>query len=401
MSTGSYDVAIVGAGPAGCTAAKVATQHGLKTIVFDGRKQIGKPVQCGEFLPIPEELKNIFPNSARIARLADVPKKFITNRTSKLMLSSPSNHQFEFSLISNIIDRAKYDPYLAEQAEAEGAHIHLQTTVIRRTDSNLLILRNKSGRQIINAKVIIGADGAQSRIAQSIGASYQNKAHDLSPAIQFVMTNIECDPNTTEMYFGHQIAPGGYAWVIPKSETMVNIGLGFRRAFTFTSENAFSYLQRFISSHPANIQRMKKGKILRKSGAIIPMGGPLSKTYSDSVLLVGDAAGHVMASNGGGIPTALGGGELAGIAAAQHIHQNQPLCWYEAAWKTEFGEELSSALGILRIADKIMISDSLTDWCMRLAGPRYLQKLIRCRLPFPVRFASKTFVKLLALLSSF
>jgi len=98
MSTGSYDVAIVGAGPAGCTAAKVATQHGLKTIVFDGRKQIGKPVQCGEFLPIPEELKNIFPNSARIVRLANVPQNFITNRTSLLMLSSPSNHQFEFSL---------------------------------------------------------------------------------------------------------------------------------------------------------------------------------------------------------------------------------------------------------------------------------------------------------------
>ena len=399
MSKDSYDVAIVGAGPAGCTAAKVATQNGLKTIVFDGRKQIGKPVQCGEFLPIPEELKNIFPNSARIARLANVPKKFITNRTSQLMLSSPSNHQFEFSFISNIIDRAKYDPYLAEQAKTEGAEIHLQTTVIRRTESNQLILRNKSGRQIINAKVIIGADGAQSRIAQSLGACYQNKIHDLSPAIQFVMANIECDLNTTEMYFGHQIAPGGYAWVIPKSETMVNIGLGFRRAFAFTSENAFSYLQRFISSHPANVQRMKKGKILRKSGAIIPMGGPISKTYSDSVLLVGDAAGHVMASNGGGIPTALGGGELAGIAAAQHIHQNQPLSWYEAAWKNEFGQELSSALDVLRVADKIIMSDNLTDLCMRLAGPRYLQQLIRCRLPFPVRFASKTFVKILAFLS--
>lgn len=399
MSTLSYDVAIVGAGPAGCTAARVAAQHDLKTIVFDSRKQVGIPVQCGEYLPTPEEMHDLLPNSPRVAQLVDIPKELITNQSSRLILASPENRSFEFRLVSNIIDRAKFDQYLASQAKDAGAQIKLQTTVLKRRNSNHLLIRNKSGRSTIKAKVVIGADGAQSRIARSIGVRYANKARDLSPTIQYVMTNVDHDPDITEMYFGRQIAPGGYAWVIPKDDSTVNIGLGFRHAFTNPSETAISYLHRFIYSHPANMDRMKNAKIIRKTGAIVPAGGPLPRTYSDSVLLIGDAAGHVMASNGGGIPTALGGGELAGLAATQYIQHRTPLSWYEESWKREFGQELISALDILRIADAVMVSDRLTDRCMRLAGPRYLQHLIRCRLPFPVKFASKTLVKFLALVS--
>ncbi|MFX1510318.1 MAG: geranylgeranyl reductase family protein [Promethearchaeota archaeon] len=399
MSASSFDVAIVGAGPAGCTAAKTAAKLGLKTIVFDSRKQIGIPVQCGEYLPVPEEMQDLLPNSPRVARLVDVPSAVITNRSSRLLLVSPNNRAYEFRLVSNIIDRAKFDQHLANQAIAAGAQIQLQSTVLKRTNANQLVVKNKSGRQTINAKIIIGADGTQSRIARSIGVRYENRSRDLSPTIQFVMTNIDCDPNTTEMYFGSQIAPGGYAWVIPKDEATVNIGLGFRPAFLKNSDTALSYLHRFINSHPANADRMKNGKILRKTGAIVPVGGPVTRTYFNSVLLVGDAAGHVMASNGGGIPTALGGGEVAGIAAAKHIQENMPLCWYEETWKKEFGQELGSALDILRIADRILTSDNLTNRCMQLAGPRYLQHLIRCRLPFSVKIASKTLVKILALVS--
>lgn len=399
MSTPSYDVAIVGAGPAGCTAARVVAQEGLKTIVFESRKKVGVPVQCGEYLPTPKEMHDLLPNSPRVAQLVDIPEQIITNRSSRLLLASPQNRSFEFRLVSNIIDRAKFDQYLADKAEDAGAQMHLQTTVLKRLNSNELIIRKKSGRSRIKARVVIGADGAQSRIARSIGVKYDDKARDLSPTIQYVMTNVKHDPDVTEMYFGRQIAPGGYAWVIPKNDSTVNVGLGFRQAFSEPSGTAISYLNRFIYSHPSNADRMKKGKILRKTGAIVPTGGPQPRTYADSVLLIGDAAGHVMASNGGGIPTALGGGELAGIAATQYIRQGTPLSWYEKTWKREFGQELMSALDILRIADAVMVSDRLTDWCMRLAGPHYLQHLIRCRLPFPVRFASKTLVKFLALVS--
>lgn len=400
MSTPSYDVAVVGAGPAGSTAARMVAKYGLNTILLDSRKQVGVPIQCGEYLPIPNEMLDLLPNSPRIARLVDVPKAVITNRSTRLRLFSPFCNEFEFKLVSNVIDRAKFDQYLAQQAEDAGARIQLGTKVLTRTSTNSLVLQNKTGRRRISAKVVIGADGVQSRVAKSIGVQYTNRARDLSPCIQYVMAGVDCDPRTTEMYFGNQIAPGGYAWVIPKNESTVNIGLGFRKPFASTFSTAFSYLQHFISSHPSIAPRMKNGKVIRKTGAIVPAGGPMTKTYSDSVLLIGDAAGHVMASNGGGIPTALGGGEIAGLATVQHLGEGMPLSWYEETWKKEFGQELLTALDILRIADAVMTSDKLTDRCMRLAGPRYLQHLIRCRLPFPVKLASKTLVKVLKLLSS-
>ena len=78
-----------------------------------------------------------------------------------------------------------------------------------------------------------------------------------------------------------------------------------------------------------------------------------------------------------------------------HLKEDLPLSVYEEQWRTEFGKELDTALRVLRVADIVMPSDAVTDICMRLAGGRYLEPLIRCRLPLPVELASKTLVKIL------
>ena len=125
------------------------------------------------------------------------------------------------------------------------------------------------------------------------------------------------------------------------------------------------------------------------------MGGPRRKTWTNNILLIGDAAGHVMASNGGGIPTALCGGTIAGDVASRHLRDGSPLSEYEYIWKNEYGKELETALRVLRVADTVMPSDTITDISMKLAGVRFLEPLIRCRLPTPVDIASKTLVKVL------
>ncbi|MHA2119526.1 MAG: geranylgeranyl reductase family protein, partial [Candidatus Thorarchaeota archaeon] len=221
---------------------------------------------------------------------------------------------------------------------------------------------------------------------------------ELCPSLNYVITEIECDPKTTEMYFGKQVAPGGYAWIIPKGDDIANIGFGMRRPFGAPEVPLKQYLRRFIQSHPLVSPRTKKSTIVSRVGAIIPVGGPVDRTYSKNAVLVGDAAGHVMASNGGGIPTALVGGEIAGEAVVSHLTDGASLGIYEETWSKEIGKELYTALRILRIADQVMPSDRITDQCMRLAGPRYLKHLIRCRLPVPVDFASRTLVKVLSYL---
>jgi digeranylgeranylglycerophospholipid reductase len=390
-----YDAIIVGAGPAGSVAAKVTAEHGLHTLLIDRRQQVGVPVQCGEFLPTPGECRNLLPNAPRIARLCRVPKALIVNRCATMRLISPLGSAFEFPLSAVVLDRAGFDQALAAGAARAGAEIMLGTTVLRRSQDNVLLVRKNGLHSELRSKVVIGADGPRSLVAASLGQDYQDDARDMALSIQYRMDGVDCDRQVVEMYFGRTIAPGGYSWIIPRSDHAANVGLGLRRPFCRGDVRLSSYLNRFVSCFPASAAHLRNATVQQRISANIPVGGPKTKTYSENAILAGDAAGHVMASNGGGIPTALGAGELAGLATIRYIEDNTPLSWYEATWRREIGRELTSALTVLRVADSAMSSDALTDVCMRLAGAHRLSELIRCRLPLPVYFASKSLVQVL------
>ncbi|MFW9925256.1 MAG: geranylgeranyl reductase family protein [Candidatus Thorarchaeota archaeon] len=390
----SFDVAVIGSGPAGSMTAKTAAENGHRTLMIDRRKIVGIPIQCGELIPTPREAKNLFPSSKRMPHAVHVPRKFITNRTSTIRLVSPSGRFFEFPFEAHIVDRGAYDQYLAENAQDAGAEVRLNTKLVSRNDTNNLVLKSRDSDNITTAKIVIGADGSRSKIAESLGSQYAHSEFDLSPSLQYVMENSDVEPTVVEMHFG-SVAPGGYAWVIPKGEGRVNIGFGMRRQLAKSEIPLRQYLNRFAYRNEHVTPMLTEAKIVSRVGAIIPVGGPLEKTWSSNVLLVGDAAGHVMASNGGGIPTALCGGLIAGETVSKHLESGISLSQYEKVWRNEFGKELDTALRVLRVADKVMPSDAVTDICMRLAGVRFLEPLIRCRLPPLVDFASKTLVRIL------
>ncbi len=390
--TQSYDVAVVGAGPAGSTVARIVAEQGFQTVVFDRRTEVGIPTQCGELIPTPSEARNLFPHSRRMPRAVQVPREFVTNKTQSIRLISPNGSSYEFPFEANIVDRAKFDQHLAQNAEDAGAEFFLSSTVMGRSNKNELTLKS-SGETLARASLIVGADGAHSIIGKSLGQHFVHSEEDLSPSLQYVMSCGDVDSSVIEMYFGGSIAPGGYAWVIPKGDGLVNVGFGMRRSIAHDDTPLRTYLNRFVFKTLAST--LKNAKIVRRVSAIIPVGGPLKKTCSKNVLLVGDAAGHVMASNGGGIPTALCGAEIAGDVITNNLMLDAPLYEYEERWRTEFGKELDTALRVLRVADTVMPSDAITDICMRLAGVRFLEPLIRCRLPLPVDLASKTMVRVL------
>ncbi|MFW9893546.1 MAG: geranylgeranyl reductase family protein [Candidatus Thorarchaeota archaeon] len=389
-----FDVVVIGSGPAGSMTAKIAAEKGHRILMIDRRKVAGIPIQCGELIPTPREAKNLFPSSKRMPYAVRVPPKYITNTTNSIRLVSPTGRFFEFPFEANIVDRGAFDKYLAETAQDAGAEVKQNTKLIHRSKMNRLVLKSRDSECNIDAEIVVGADGSRSKIAESLGPQYMHRELDISSSLQYVMENSDVDPSVVEMHFG-MVAPGGYAWIIPKGEGRVNIGFGMRKHFATDEIPLRQYLDRFAYRNSHVTPLLKDAKIMSRVGALIPVGGPLEKTWASKVLLVGDAAGHVMASNGGGIPTALCGGMIAGETISKHLKTGDSLSKYEKVWREEFGKELDTALRVLRVADTVMPSDAVTDICMRMAGVRFLEPLIRCKLPPLVDFASKTLVRIL------
>ncbi|NWF95859.1 MAG: geranylgeranyl reductase family protein [Candidatus Thorarchaeota archaeon] len=391
-----YEVVVVGAGPAGSTAARTVAEHGHSVLLLERRRRIGWPVQCGELLPARTEIERLLPESPRASRLCTPPAHTVTNRCRLLRLVSPLGSIAEFRFLHSVLDRSLFDQFLADRAVDAGAELCLETAAVNRSADNHIGLRIR-GREslVVSGRVVVGADGPKSLIATSIRSVYPNEDRDMSLSMQYVMRGVECDEDVTEMHFGSSVAPGGYAWIIPKGDEVANVGLGLRRAFSREGTLLRDYLNRFVKRNPNVSGMLARAKVVSRISAYIPVGGPTKRVHGPGVVLAGDAAGHVMASNGGGIPTALVAGELAGMAVSSHLKGGAPLSSYDAACRKEMGAVLEEALRVLRVADRVMRSDTVTDQCMRLAGPRFLQHLIRCRLPLPVALASKTLVRAL------
>ncbi|TXT55658.1 MAG: Digeranylgeranylglycerophospholipid reductase [Candidatus Thorarchaeota archaeon] len=397
MRDTDYDVAVVGAGPAGSTVAHMLAENGLHVALIERRKTIGVPIQCGEYFPTSTECADLFPYSSRAKRIACIPSRFVTNQTYWTHLVSPFGNRTRFRFKANIIDRKLYDKHLVDEAIDSGAELYLDSSVAKRSSSNKLKIRKGNSTRTLSARVVVGADGPNSMISRSIGNILDSSA--VSHSIQFVVKNTHCNPDVTEMYFGEQIAPGGYAWIIPKGDGRVNFGLGLRQHFNKFNTPLRVLLQHLMKHNPLISPLMRGGEIEQRVSALIPIGGPVGRTFSNNVLLVGDAASHVMASNGGGIPTAIIGGEIAAETILDHFSKSTPLSDYALRWTSEIGQTLSSAVAVRNIADSVLSNDIVTHICMSLAGPYLLESLIRCRLPFAVKLGSKILIPLTRILN--
>ena len=115
------------------------------------------------------------------------------------------------------------------------------------------------------------------------------------------------------------------------------------------------------------------------SGGYVPVEGPVARTAKENVLLAGDAAGHVMATNGGGINVSMICGRFAAEAAADHVLQGKPLERYETVWRAAVGTPLDRGRRIKHLADRFFGSDRLLEMAMILLGTRRMARAIRCQ----------------------
>ncbi len=347
------DLLVVGAGPAGSTAARYAAEAGLDVLLIDRKREIGTPVCCGEFNASPAVLAKALPNAPGLDELFPVDPGLIRQEIRGAVAVSPRGREYEFDLFGYTVDRDAFDRHLADAAVRAGAVLRSDTAFLGREGRQVTTSRGE-----VEARVVIAADGPLSRVCRSAGME-QNAA--LAPAITCRVDGEFGD--RIRLYFGNKIAPGGYAWIFPKLGC-ANVGLGVQKRGTPVPVLLRTFLARMGFA----------GRDVM--AGFVPISGPIRETIRENVLAVGDAAGHVVASNGGGIATAMICGRLAGLAAARHLLHGEPLVAYEREWRSAIGRELLAAARTKRMADPVLGSDFLLERTMSLLGGRGIADVV-------------------------
>jgi digeranylgeranylglycerophospholipid reductase len=356
-----YDVVVVGAGPAGSLAGRAAADGGARTLLLDHRRELGHPVQCGEFVPAPDELADLFECPDLIAGAFEIPANTTLRETHWMSCVSPYGHRFRFPLHGATVSRRAFDKALAYRAEGAGAELRFPLGVTGLAPDGV----RTTGGGVISARVVIGADGPLSTVGRAAGM--------VPPRTLFRMITATVDGTPGDdiaLYFGRD-APGGYAWAFPRSTDM-NVGLGV--ATLPRGRSLTDLLARFLD-------RQGLGPSREPTRWWVPLGPPPASLVRGAVALCGDAANLVMATNGGGIPTAMLSGWLAGRAAAQTARTGAPLSAYDDAWRRALFAPLDRAAKLWRKGDRIASLDPLLALGMRYIGASGLDEMMRLRRP--------------------
>lgn len=351
------DVLVIGAGPAGSTAAKHASMGGASVLLIDKKSEIGAPKRCAEGVSVGGlESLGIEPNPRWITKKLDGVRLVSPNGTDVWLTSD----KVELPEAGYILERKVFDKHMAMDAARAGSKIMVKTiaTGMEKTGDGYLVSAECMGRKFeIKARIVIAADGPESRVARWAGLNTATRPKDMESAAQFEMVGVEMeDNNCIEFYFG-SVAPGGYAWIFPKGDDIANVGLGVLS--TETDKSAYEHLVEFVESCPAT--RNAQPVELNIGGD--PVGGMPKELVADSLMVVGDAAGQVNPLTGGGIISGMTGGMLAGRVAAAAVSEGdvskKRLSEYERLCREEIGKEIDR---YLKVKDYMLtLSDSELD----------------------------------------
>ncbi len=368
------DVAVAGVGIAGTFTLRGLSKS-LNVVGIDKREKLGYPVECGEIIPTKKEMKTLLPDLDDYS-LFDLPKRFESNRTKEVHFILPNGKTFEIDFEFHVVERDRMIQTIAQESKHR---LMLKTRVKGLSRKKLVTEYNE-----IKAKVIVAADGPNSRIARSLNLPKR----EMSPAKQYVMKGVECDEDVVYMYIGRKISPGAYAWIIPKGEGIANVGIGFRPGFAEKGDTIVKALDRFVREYPFSSPLLKKAEVISSIGAVVPVDLPYDRAVYGNVLFAGDAASMVISHVGGGIPTSMVAGDVAARVINGFFNGETQLEEYDALWKRYLYQPLLNAHYLRKLWDRFSDSDEKIGKILGFASNSDMGKILRCRIPLKIKFLS-------------
>lgn len=333
----SFDIVIVGAGPAGSSAAYAAAQKGAKVALLEKENTVAQTVRTSgvtwidaikEF-SIPDDCYNPIKNYAFCS-----PNNKVTISNKEPMAA--------------VLDVRKTYRWLADEAQKKGAQLFLDTTVtdvIKDSDGKILGVSGTAGKEEVrfNSKIVIDASGFQSVVAKSLGLVTQWKRFGAGAEYEAVAENV--DPETWWLMVGQKYSPAGYAWIFPLGKNTVRIGVGVGKPES--NVDPTERLKQIMEERLGPIEALGKITTTEFHYGLIPNDGLSRKTVYDRLILVGDSAGQANPLVLEGIRYAIRFGRTAGEIAANAVASNdtseKSLAKYEEIWKKAILAKINSA----------------------------------------------------------
>ncbi|MDD1753107.1 MAG: NAD(P)/FAD-dependent oxidoreductase [Methanotrichaceae archaeon] len=319
-----YDIAVIGAGPAGSMAAKYAAKAGANVVLLEEHPQLGWPIECAGLIGWRALDEGELP-----------PDKFVLGGLKGATVYSPIGKKVSFKAQSPrawVVDRKLFDRSLALEAVRAGSDLRVKShvkSIFKSSSNNQIYVLTLAGNDKIEAKMVISAEGVKCNLARKAGIAPPEQI--LSGAQVEAPFQVE-DTEKVEIHLG--ASSGLFAWVIPLDEGSARIGL-------CTKERSCEWLRFFLRKK--TIQRRLLGSPVGLFVGGLPLG-PSRCTVANGLISVGDAAGQVKPTSGGGIYPGLVcakiAGNVAAVAALEGDCTAKRLLEYDMRWRAVLGHEL-------------------------------------------------------------
>ncbi len=331
------DVVVIGGGPAGLMAARTLAQCGHDAVVMEEHPEIGAPVHCTGILG--RDAFDELDLDTRVILAVAHSARFHATAGNTATIESDQVH-------AAIVDRRSFDVTLARRAEADGAEIRTATRV-----SQLVMERGRvrvftATGETLTARACVLACGAKYRFNQQLGLGLPKLF------VQSAQLDVAFPPlEHIEVHLDHRRLPGGFAWVVPfrdRGQSRVKFGL-------LGGEHAGAVFDDFSRRVAARVG-VDPSPWPRPRLRILPLG-PVRRTYANRLLAVGDAAGLVKPTTGGGIYYGLLSGRWAAETLDVALRRDQldatRLRAYELRWRERLGPEIRAGLAFRTIAARL------------------------------------------------